>query len=602
MAETELAAVPQPRIPQLFYRLEVPATAKDPGGVFVPGFDAETQAHVAFVSLEYEDLNEGMDTCTLVFEDPNRVLANHPLLKMLSTVVTFSFGYAQGFGETVNGGLQRTMSHPRVMQLIRVEQNYPQSGKIITTLRFVSPGSAKYAYLRRNATYFHRDVSKRGVEKVKAEDVARQIAKIHGLTPVIEPTKVETGSAKTEWKQTNQTDFEFLRQIGLPLRAAGGREGAYQVMVRDNSLIFGPITVDEDVLIKFTYKGPNSPILNFRPKLPADLMKGAAWIAGYAGLDPHTGKLSPGSRDEIDNITNQTDEGQDLMGVGQIRGDTGEKGVTLENAGAAPRLPRTHDPEAARRRTNLEAIATVIRGNIDRERTDQLALGTPPDEIEAILQPLFDSLAVNQANIDALGLGDNSAITDFSPDAESNRNQAENFHRQSMMNALTADLEIFGWPAIGAGVAISVANVAEMFRGKWWVKKVIHRIDRTIGYVTKMDMQKNALGIANPTAGSQTPKRTPDRDTETVRVYDVDTGQEVIQRRAASTVSDMNRQTQRIGPSQNQGQRLINLQSLQTLHSATPPDATRVNIPTLIDADQAISLIASNRLRKALGG
>ena len=139
MAEAKLAAVPQPRIPQLFYRLEVPATAKDPGGVFIPGFDAETQAHVAFVSLEYEDLNEGLDTCALVFEDPNRILANHPLLKMLSTVITFSFGYAQGFGET-NGALQRTMSHPRVMLLIRVEQNYPQSGKIITTLRFISPG------------------------------------------------------------------------------------------------------------------------------------------------------------------------------------------------------------------------------------------------------------------------------------------------------------------------------------------------------------------------------------------------------------------------------------------------------------------------------
>jgi hypothetical protein len=521
---------------------------------------------------------------------------------MLSTIITFSFGYAQGFGETVGAGLQRTMSHPRVMLLIRVEQNYPQSGKIITTLRFISPGAAKYAYLRRNATYFHPDVSKRGVEKVKAEDVARQIARIHGLNHVIEPTKVATGSAKVEWKQTNQTDFEFLRQIGLPLRAADGREGAYQAMVRDGNLQFGPITVDEDVLQIFTYKGPNSPILNFRPKLPADLLKGAAWIAGYAGLDPHTGRLSPGSRDEIDTLTSQTDEGQDLMGVGQIRGDTGERGITAENAGAASKLPRTHDPEAERRRTNLEGIATVIRGNIDRKRTDLIALGTPPDEIEAELTPEYDSLAVNQANIDALGLGDNSAITDFSPDAESNRNQAENFHRQSMMNALTADLEIFGWPAIGAGTAIAVANVAEMFRGKWWVKKVIHRIDRTVGYVTKMDMQKNALGIANPTAGSQTSKRTPDRDTQTVSVIDLDTGKTTVERRAASTVSNMNRQTERTDPTQNRGQQTISLQSNQTLHSSNPPNIRFPKTLTTIDADQVNSTAVLNSLVKALGG
>lgn len=600
MAGSTLAAVPQPRVPQLYYSFTVPATSKDPGGTFIPGFDAETQAHIAFVSLEYEDVWNGLDSCALVFEDPNQVLANHPFLKPLQTRITFSFGYSQGFGETVNGGLQRTMAHPRTMLLFRVEQNYPQSGKITSTLRFFSSG-VKLSHLRRNFTYIHSDDAKRGKVKLKATEVARFIAVANGLTPVVTEARVATGSAKEEWKQTNQTDMEFLRQIGLPLRAADGREGAYQVMVRDNSLIFSPITIDEDILATWTYKGPNSPILNFRPKHPSDMQKGLGWITAYAGYDPRTGGLGLGSQIE-GKITVLNDKGQDKMGVGQTRGDTGEKGVTLENAGAAPRLQRVADPEAERRRTTLEATASILENNINRKRTDAQALGTPPDEINALLEQDFADLAVVRGQIEAIGKGDDSQVNDLDPYSEVNVNMAENYLRQSQLNALTADIEIFGWPAIEAGRAIGVANVAELFRGKWWIKKAIHRIDRTTGYVTRMDMQKNALGIPNPTPGSQTSKRTPDRDTQTVRVIDIDTGQETVQRRAASKTSNMFRQTQRIDPSVGKGQRLISLQSLQTLHSASPADVSLVNVPTLINADQVNSQAARNELEKALGG
>ncbi|MCB7129842.1 MAG: hypothetical protein J3T61_09930, partial [Candidatus Brocadiales bacterium] len=378
MAGSRLAAVPQPRTPQLFYRFEVPSTAgKDDGGDFQPGFDAQTQGQVAFVSMEYEDVWNGLDSCTLVFEDPNRALIDHPLLRPLSTKITFTFGYGQGFGETVGAGLQRTMSHPRIMTLVRAEQNYPQSGKVVTTLRFFSSG-VKLSHLRRNFTYRHTDQSKRGVEKLKATEVARRIARKNGLTPVITDAAVATSSAKVEWKQTNQTDMEFLREMGLPLRAADGREGAYQVMIRDNSLIFGPITVDEEVLAVWAYKGPNSPILNFRPKHPSDIMKGIGWITGYAGYDPRTGGLGPGSQDE-GGVSNQNDLEQHLMGVGQTQGETGEKGVGRETDNAAPRFQRNQDPEAERRRTSLEADASVIENNIERSRTDELALGTPAD-------------------------------------------------------------------------------------------------------------------------------------------------------------------------------------------------------------------------------
>ncbi len=600
MADSKLAAVPQPRIPQLYYTFSVPATAKDPGGVFIPGFDELTQADVAFVSFEYDDVWNGLDSCSLVFEDPNQVLANHPLLKPLQTRIRFSFGYAQGFGETVGSTLQKTMAHPRTMLLFRVEQNYPQSGKIISTLRFFSSGM-KLSHLRRNFTYIHRDEAKRGVVKLNATEVARFIARENGLNPVVEEARVATGSAKEEWKQTNQTDMEFLRQIGLPLRAADGREGAYQVMVRDNSLIFGPITTDEDILATWTYKGPNSPILNFRPKHPADMQKGLGWITAFAGYDPRSGGLGPGSQIE-GNVTVLNDEGQDKMGVGQTRGDTGERGVTFENNNAAARMQRVIDPEAERRRTRLEADASILEKNINQKRTDLQALGTPPDEINADLEQDFADLADVRAQIEAIGTGDDSQVNDLDPYADVNANMAENYLRQAQLNALTADIEIFGWPAIEAGRAIGVANVAELFRGKWWIKKATHRIDRTVGYVTRMDMQKNALGIPNPTPGSQTPKRTPDRDTQTVRVFDLDTGQERVERRSASTVNDMFTQTQRTDPIQDRGQRVISLQSDQTTFSSNPPDTRSPNIPTTVDADQINSPAALNELEKSLGG
>ena len=604
MAGSTLHAVPTPRVPQLFYRFEIAATAKDEGGSFVPGFDPQTQDQVAFVSMEYEDLWHGLDSCTFVFEDPNRVLIDHPLLRPLSTKVTFSFGYAQGFGETVGARLQSTMSHCRVMTLVRAEQNYPQTGKVGTTLRFFSSG-VKLSHLRRNFTYRHLDQSKRGVEKLKATEVAKRIAEKNGLHPVITEAKVATGSAKVEWKQTNQTDMEFLRQIGLPLRAAGkeagGREGAFQAMIRDNSLIFGPITVDEEVLATFTYKGPNSPILNFRPKHPSDIMKGIGWITGYTGYDTRTGGVSLGGTD-TGAITNQNDEGQHLMGAGQTQGETGEKGVGRETDNHAPTFQRTEDPEAERRRTSLEATASVIKNNIDRKRADELALGTAPDVIEDELAPLYSDLESVNAQIDAIGTGDETFIVDESPNAEVNKTQAENYQRQAQLNALTADLEIFGFPAIEAGIAIAVDNVAELFQGKWWIKKATHRIDRTTGYITRMDMQKNALGIPNPAPGSPAETRKPDRETETVRITDLTTGEERIERRAASTVNGMNRSTQRTDPTQNNRQRQILLQSLQTLHSSFPADASRVGIPTTVNADQSNSVAAQNATKKGLGG
>ncbi len=600
MPGSKLAAVPQPRIPQLYYSFSVPATSKDPGGTFVPGFDKETQANIAFVSLEYEDVWNGLDSCSLVFEDPNQVLANHPFLKPLQTRITFSFGYAQGFGKTVGSSLQRTMAHPRTMLLFRVEQNYPQTGKIISTLRFFSSG-VKLSHLRRNFTYIHTDEAKRGVVKLNATEVARFIANANGLTPVIEDARVATGSAKEEWKQTNQTDMEFLRQIGLPLRAADGREGAYQVMVRDNSLIFGPITVDEDILATWTYKGPNSPILNFRPKHPADMQKGLGWITAFAGYDPRSGGLGLGSQIE-GNVTVLNDVNQDKMGAGQTRGDTGEKGVTFENNNAAATMQRVIDPEAERRRTRLEADASILEKNINQKRTDLQALGTPADEINADLEQDFADLADVRAQIEAIGTGDDSQVNDLDPYADVNANMAENYLRQAQLNALTADIEIFGWPAIEAGRAIGVANVAELFRGKWWIKKATHRIDRTVGYVTRMDMQKNALGIPNPTPGSQTPKRVPDRDTQTVRVIDIDTGQERVERRSASTVNDMFTQTERTDPVQDRGQRTISLQSDQSTFSSNPPDTRSPNIPTTVDADQINSQAVLNELAKSLGG
>lgn len=604
MAGSTLQAVPTPRVPQLFYRFEIAGTEKEDGGDFQPGFDSETQGQVAFISMEYEDTWHGLDSCTFVFEDPNRVLIDHPLLRPLSTKVTFSFGYAQGFGETVGGRLQSTMSHCRVMTLVRSEQNYPQSGKVVTTLRFFSSG-VKLSHLRRNFTYRHLDQSKRGVVKLKATEVAERIAKKNGLNPVITEARVATGSAKELWKQTNQTDMEFLREIGLPLRAAGteagGREGAFQAMIRDNSLIFGPISIDEEVLATFTYKGPNSPILNFRPKHPSDIMKGIGWITGYTGYDTRTGGVSLGGTD-TGAVTNQNDEGQHKMGAGQTQGETGEKGVGRETDNHAPTFQRTEDPEAERRRTSLEAEASIIKNNIDRKRADLLAVGTAPDVIEDELTQLRADLDEVNAKIDAIGTGDETFIVDESPNAESNRTKAENFQRQAQLNALTADLEIFGFPAIEAGVAVGVDNVAELFQGKWWVKKATHRIDRTTGYVTRMDMQKNALGIPNPAPGSPAETKRPDRETETVRITTLETGEERTERRAASTVNEMNRSTQRTDPTQNNRQRQILLQAAQAQHSAFPADASRTGIPSTVNADQANSVAAQEATKKGLGG
>ncbi len=117
-----------------------------------------------------------------------------------------------------------------------------------------------------------------------------------------------------------------------------------------------------------------------------------------------------------------------------------------------------------------------------------------------------------------------------------------------------------------------------------------------------MDMQKNALGIPNPAPGSQTDKRTPDRETETTRVYDIDTGRETISRRAASTLNEMYRQSQRTDPTQNNRARNTVLSSAQTLLAPFPADSTRVNIPSTIDADVANSAAAQNAINKALGG
>lgn len=517
--------LPQPRIPQLFYFFDTPTREKDSSGgdtsgLLIPGFD-HTSRDVAFTSFVYEDVWAGLDSVEFTFEDPNQVLADHPLVQVLRTKVAFSFGYMAGFGSGEDT-MQRTMSKARVMTLYRVAQNYPLNGKIQTKLRFFSAG-VKMTHLRRNWVYAQSDPAKQRTTQMPATDVAKQIATANGLTYNIEPARDLTNSKRAEWKQTNQTDMEFLNSIAVGLRAKDGREGKYQVMIRGNTLHFGPISVDEASLATFYYRGPNSPIIDFRPKHPADVSKGLGWATMLTGYDSVTGGLGDDSRiGGISNIRNDT--GQDKMGSRQTAGDQGEGGVTLDNAGQAPNIPATNDPEQERRRTVQEANADVLARLIERSVHDKLVdLGLPPDEVERDLADDRAELVEEIRQLQSLGTDPNNTIEQVTSPAEGmNDQQGLDYLRMAQLNALTADLDMYGWPLIEAGRCISIGNVSNLFRGRWWIKKAIHRIDRGKGYVTSCDMQKNALGVGDPTPGTQKEKRSPDRLTELVRVCNLD--------------------------------------------------------------------------------
>ena len=87
---------------------------------------------------------------------------------------------------------------------------------------------------------------------------------------------------------------------------------------------------------------------------------------------------------------------------------------------------------------------------------------------------------------------------------------------------LTATAELWGFPLLKAGDPWGVTGVSRRFEGKWWIKEITHKIDRSTGFTTKLDMQKNALGIGDPAAGNPADSR--DNLVDIVLVYDFHTG------------------------------------------------------------------------------
>lgn len=92
-----------------------------------------------------------------------------------------------------------------------------------------------------------------------------------------------------------------------------------------------------------------------------------------------------------------------------------------------------------------------------------------------------------------------NALAKTKTGAEEEEVTAESLQRGAKERTYTARATIIGNPNIQAGMLIEINNVGKKYGGKWWVKTVRHKIS-TSGFLTELELQRDALGTKDGTA------------------------------------------------------------------------------------------------------
>ncbi len=215
-------------------------------------------------SFTFEDNEREMDVLTLTLSNRNNQFTDHPLFTVGNEIAA-RWGYV--------GQLS-----PRKQVVIKdLDYLFPESSEPTIRIKAFDKG---YRLSGKEA----QRVWKKPPPGIRYSEIAEEIARAHGLNPVIEPTN----TFHLRVAQSNQSDAVFLQALAHKARGqlGDGRAG-FVFYVQDNNLHFHSRRLEEEPQVVLEYHTDREGLLqSIRLETSGQGAKGAGTEVRAIGLDP----------------------------------------------------------------------------------------------------------------------------------------------------------------------------------------------------------------------------------------------------------------------------------------------------------------------------
>jgi len=215
-------------------------------------------------SFVFEDNEEEMDLMEVSITDRYLQFVDDPLFQEGNEIVA-RFGYA---GD---------LSNRKVAVIKEIDYDFPEDGEPTIQIKAYDKG-------HNLAGRQIQRIWQKPAPGILYSEIAEQIAKEHGLTPVV----TKTVGRHLRIAQGSKSDAQFLRELAAKSRDRNGRGVAgYVFYIEDNELHFHPRKLGLRPALTFEYFTDREGVLrSFKPSTQSQSVKGAGTETMAVGVDP----------------------------------------------------------------------------------------------------------------------------------------------------------------------------------------------------------------------------------------------------------------------------------------------------------------------------
>ena len=215
-------------------------------------------------SFVFTDNEKELDVLELSITNRNLQFCDDPLFQE-GNEIRFRFGYADD------------LSPSKKAVIKEIEYDFPESGEPSMRIKAFDKGCLL-------AGKQNQKVWQKPAPGILYSEIAEEIARKQGLTPVITPTI----GRHLRVVQSNQSDAKFLKDLASKSRDRDGHGTAgYVFFIQDDELHFHPRGLKNEPTLKLEYFTDRKGVLrSFSPRTQTQAAKGAGVETKSIGVDP----------------------------------------------------------------------------------------------------------------------------------------------------------------------------------------------------------------------------------------------------------------------------------------------------------------------------
>ncbi|MHB9038477.1 MAG: phage late control D family protein [Armatimonadota bacterium] len=258
-------------------------------------------------SFVFEDNEAEMDLMEITVTDRNLQFVDDPLFQEGNEIVA-RFGYVD------------SLSPKKVAVIKEIDYDFPDGGDPTIQIKAYDKG-------HKLAGRQIQRVWQRQAPGILYSEIAEQIAKEHGLMPVV----TKTMGRHLRVAQGNMSDAQFLKQLAANSRDKDGKGvTGYVFYIQDNELHFHPRHLEKRPALALEYFTDREGVLrSFKPSTQSQGVKGSGTETKAVGVDPR-------KKRSVEHAANNTTT-SDRTSLGKktylVDGNTGEGKFRKQESG-----------------------------------------------------------------------------------------------------------------------------------------------------------------------------------------------------------------------------------------------------------------------------